>query len=185
MAETLLQSPLPLTAAERVGEGDAEGMEIPPGALVVLVGPQGCGKSTFARRRFRETEIVSSDECRRLVADDAANQEVSRAAFAVFYALLRARLTHGRTTVADATNLTPWSRQKLRQIAVARGRPMVAVAFDVPLETCLARQGRRERQVPPDVVQRSHEAFRAALADLPHEGYERLYVVQPEPEPAR
>jgi predicted kinase len=184
MAETLLQSPLPLTAAERIGE-KGEGMQIPPGALVVLVGPQGCGKSTFARRRFRETEIVSSDECRRLVADDAANQAVSRAAFSVFYALLRARLTHGRTTVADATNLTPWSRQKLRQIAVARGRPRVAIAFDVPLETCLARQGGRERQVPPDVVQRSHEAFRAALADLPHEGYERLYVVQPDPQPAR
>jgi protein phosphatase len=184
MAETLLQSPLPLTPVEPIGELDGDEMEIPPGALVVLVGPQGCGKSTFARRRFRETEIVSSDECRRLVADDASNQAVSREAFTVFYTLLRARLTHGRTTVADATSLTPWSRQKLRQIAVARGRPMIAIAFDVPLETCLARQGRRERQVPPDVVQRSHEAFRQALADLPHEGYDRIYVVQPDPEPA-
>ncbi|HEX5869806.1 MAG TPA: AAA family ATPase [Longimicrobium sp.] len=157
-------------------------MQIPPGALVVLVGPQGCGKSTFARRWFRDTQIVSSDECRRLVSDDASDQEVSRDAFVVFYTLLRARLTHGRTTVADATNLTPWARLKLRQIAVARGRPLVAIAFDVPLETCLARQAGRERQVPPHVVQRSHEAFRQALADLPHEGYERLYVVQPEAE---
>jgi predicted kinase len=184
MAETLLQSPLPLTPAEPIGEGDGGRLEIPPGALVVLVGPQGCGKSTFARRWFRDAQVVSSDECRRLVSDDAANQEVSREAFAVFYTLLRARLTHGRTTVADATNLTPWSRQKLRQIAVARGRPLVAIAFDAPLETCLARQSRRQRQVPLDVVQRSHEAFRAALAELPAEGYERLYVVHADPEPA-
>lgn len=183
MAETLLQSPLPLTAVERIGEGEGERMEIPPGALVVLVGTQGCGKSTFARRWFGETQVVSSDECRRLVADDAANQEVSREAFAVFYTLLRARLTHGRTTVADATNLTPWARQKLRQIAVARGRPLVAIAFDVPLETCLARQAGRERQVPRDVVERSHEAFRQALADLPHEGYDRIYVVRPDAGP--
>ena len=183
MAETLLQSPLPLTAAERIGEGDGGAMEIPPGALVVLIGPQGCGKSTFARRWFRDTEVVSSDECRRLVSDDAANQAVSREAFTVFYTLLRARLTHGRTTVADATHLTPWSRQKLRQIAAARGRPLVAIAFDVPLETCLARQSRRERQVPLDVVQRSHEALRQSLADLPQEGYDRIYVVQPNAEP--
>lgn len=184
MAETLLQSPLPLTPPEAIGEGDGDKMEIPPGALVVLVGPQGCGKSTFAHRWFAETEIVSSDECRRLVADDAANQEASREAFTVFYTLLRARLTHGRTTVADATSLTPWARQKLRQIAVARGRPMVAIAFDVPLETCLERQSRRERQVPLDVVQSSHQAFRRALADLPAEGYDRIYVVQPDAEPA-
>ncbi|HEX6370023.1 MAG TPA: AAA family ATPase [Longimicrobium sp.] len=185
MAETLLQSPLPLTPARHIGEGDGDGMEIPPGALVVLVGPQGCGKSTFARRWFGETQIVSSDECRRLVSDDASNQAVSRDAFVVFYTLLRARLSHGRTTVADATSLTPWTRNKLRQIAVARGRPVVAIAFDVPLETCLARQSRRERQVPPDVVQRSHEAFRLAMADLPHEGYDRLYVVRPDPEPSQ
>jgi predicted kinase len=184
MAETLLQSPLPLTAAEPICERDGDAMEIPPGALVVLVGTQGCGKSTFARRWFGETQIVSSDECRRLVADDAANQEVSREAFTVFYTLLRARLTHGRTTVADATSLTPWARQKLRQIAVARGRPMLAIAFDVPLETCMARLVRRERQVPLEVVQRSHEAFRQALADLPHEGYDRIYVVHPDPGPA-
>lgn len=183
MAETLLQSALPLTEPRHVGEGEGDRMEIPPGALVVLVGPQGCGKSSFARRWFRETQVVSSDECRRLVSDDAANQEVSREAFAVFYTLLRARLTHGRTTVADATNLTGWARQRLRQIAVARGRPMVAIAFDAPLETCLARQSRRERQVPLDVVQRSHESFREALACLPHEGYERIYVVHPAPEP--
>lgn len=182
MAETLLQSPQPLTAAVRIGEGRGDRMQIPPGALVVLVGPQGCGKSTFARRWFRDTEVVSSDECRRLVSDDASNQEVSREAFTVFYALLRARLTHGRVTVADATNLAPWSRQKLRQIALARGRPLVAVAFDAPLETCLERQSRRQRQVPVDVVEQSHHAFRQALAELPHEGYDRLYVVQPEAE---
>lgn len=148
MAETLLQPPLPLTGPQRIGEGEGEKMEVPRGALVVLVvlvGPQGCGKGSFARRWFRETEVVSSDECRRWVPDDAASQEVSREAFAVFYTLVRARLTHGRTTVADATNLTPWSRQKVRRIAVARGRPLVAIAFDAPLETCLARQSRRER----------------------------------------
>ena len=170
---------MPLTEPRRIGEDEGGEMEIPPGALVVLVGTQGCGKSTFARRWFRDTEVVGSDECRRWVSDDAADQAVSREAFAVFYTLIRARLTHGRTTVADATNLTPWAREKLRQIAVARGRPLVAIAFDVPLELCLARQSRRERQVPLDVVQQSADAFRQALAALPSEGYDRIYVVEP------
>lgn len=181
MAEALLQPPHPLTAVETVGEDEGDRMQVPPGALVVLVGPSGCGKSTFARRWFGATEVVSSDECRRLVADDAASQEASRDAFAVFYALLRGRLNQGRTAVADATSLTPWSRQKLRQIAVSRGRPVVAVAFDAPLELCLARQRDRERQVPPPVVERAFELFRQALLDLPHEGYDRIYAVRPAP----
>ena len=103
MAAAVLQPALPLTPVRiRADEGDE--LEIPPDALVVLVGPSGCGKSTFARRWFRETEVVSSDECRRLVSDDAADQSVSREAFAVFYAILRGRLAAGRVAVADATS---------------------------------------------------------------------------------
>jgi protein phosphatase len=159
-----------------------ERMHVPPDALVVLVGPSGCGKSTFAREHFTETQVVSSDECRRLVSDDAGNQAATREAFAVFYTLLRGRLTHGRLTVADATNLDPRSREKLRQAAESRRRPRVAIAFDVPLETCVARQALRERQVRAEVVERGHLAFQQALRELPHEGYAHVYVVRPAPE---
>src|ERR1043165_3362479 len=36
-------------------------------SVVVLCGPAGCGKSTFAARHFRPTQIISSDHCRALV----------------------------------------------------------------------------------------------------------------------
>jgi predicted kinase len=157
-----------------------EEMQIPPDALVVLVGASGCGKSTFARRHFTETQVVSSDECRRLVADDAGNQAATREAFAVFYTLVRGRLTHGRLTVADATNLSPRSREKLRQAADSRRRPRIAIALDVPLEVCVARQTIRARQVRRDVVERGHAEFQQALRDLPREGFAHVYVVQPE-----
>jgi protein phosphatase len=159
-------------------------MEIPPDALVVLVGASGCGKSTFARTHFGETQVVSSDECRRLVSDDAGNQAATREAFAVFYTLLRGRLTHGRLTVADATNLDPRSRAKLRQAADSRRRPRIAIAFDVPLDVCLARQTMRARQVRREVVERGAMELRNALRDLPHEGYAHVYVVRPRAEGA-
>lgn len=157
-----------------------EAMEIPPDALVVLVGASGCGKSTFARERFADTQVVSSDECRRLVSDDAADQGATREAFAVFYTLIRGRLTHGRLTVADATNLHPRSREKLRQAAASRRRPRIAIAFDVPLDACLARQTLRARQVRREVVERGWAELQQALRDLPHEGFAHVYVVRPE-----
>jgi protein phosphatase len=58
-------------AARRPGE-----LPVPELSLVVLVGVSGSGKSTFARAHFSATEVISSDFCRGLVADDANDQSV-------------------------------------------------------------------------------------------------------------
>ena len=54
---------------------------IPEVCLVVLVGPSGSGKSTFAATHFAATEVISSDFCRGLVADDPNDQAATSAAF--------------------------------------------------------------------------------------------------------
>ncbi len=62
-----------------VGRTDANGdfhamqLTIPELSLVVLVGPSGAGKTTFARH-FKPTEVLSSDFCRGLVSDDENDQ---------------------------------------------------------------------------------------------------------------
>ena len=53
-------------------------LNIPALSLVVMVGASGCGKSTFARRHFRPTEVLSSDACRGMVSDDENNQARNR-----------------------------------------------------------------------------------------------------------
>ena len=53
---------------------------IPDFALVVLIGASGSGKSTFARSHFKPTEVISSDFCRGLVADDENDQRPPRRA---------------------------------------------------------------------------------------------------------
>jgi adenylate kinase family enzyme len=45
-------------------------LTIPKLSFVVLIGVSGSGKSTFARKHFKPTEILSSDFCRALVSDD-------------------------------------------------------------------------------------------------------------------
>ena len=159
-------------------------VEIPANALVVLVGPSGCGKSTFARRRFRDTEVVSSDECRRLVSDDEAEQAATAQAFQVFHAILRGRLSLGRLAVADATNLSPGARARLRGEAARWGAPVVALALDVPLATCLAQNLARARRVPPEVVELHHAQFVAARSALAAEGYDAVHAVGPATEVA-
>ena len=48
--------------------------KIPKLSLVVLMGSSGSGKSTFARKHFLPTEVLSSDDCRGLVSDDENDQ---------------------------------------------------------------------------------------------------------------
>jgi protein phosphatase len=159
-------------------------VEIPANALVILVGPSGCGKSTFARRRFRDTEVVSSDECRRLVSDDEADQAATAQAFEVFHSIVRGRLSLGRLTVADATNLGPGARARLREEAARWGAPAVVLALEVPLATCLAQNLERARRVPPEVIELHHAQFVEARGALAEEGYHAVHPVGPETEVA-
>jgi protein phosphatase len=43
-------------------------LAFPELCLVILVGATGSGKSTFAKKHFQSTEILSSDFCRSLVS---------------------------------------------------------------------------------------------------------------------
>ncbi|WP_030704941.1 MULTISPECIES: AAA family ATPase [unclassified Streptomyces] len=45
-------------------------LHLPADALCALIGPPGSGKTTFARQHFTPTQVLSSDFCRALVADD-------------------------------------------------------------------------------------------------------------------
>ena len=152
---------------------------IPAPSLVLLVGPAGCGKSTFARRHFTDTEIVSSDRCRALVADDEADQEATAAAFRVLHQIVAERMAGARTTVVDATNLRDFARAPLLELAWRHHLPAVAIAFELPVELCVARASSRStRVVEPEVVARQAGELPAALAAMEDESIERVVVLR-------
>src|SRR3954467_10393019 len=111
-------------------------LTIPELALVTLVGVSGSGKSTFARRHFKATEILSSDFCRGLVSDDENAQAATKDAFEVLHFVARKRLAAGRLTVVDATNVQPEARKPL--VALAREFHVlpVAIVLNLPEKLC-------------------------------------------------
>ena len=82
-------------------------LEIPELSLVIMVGASGSGKSTFAAKHFKPTEIVASDTCRAMVSDDPSDQSATVDAFALLNFIASARLKGGRLAVADATSVQP------------------------------------------------------------------------------
>ncbi len=85
---------------------------VPELSLVVLIGPSGSGKSSFARNHFKPTEVLSSDYCRGLVSDEENNQAATGDAFDVLHFIARKRLAAGKLTVVDATNIRPEDRRR-------------------------------------------------------------------------
>jgi protein phosphatase len=151
---------------------------LPRNSLVVLVGPAGSGKSTFAAAFFGPTQVVSSDECRALISDDASNQQVSCHAFELMHLLIEKRLLLGRLTVCDATNLEPGARRPLMRLARRFGRSATAVVFDLSLETCISRNTGRRRVVPEEALRSQHRMLEKAKAAVLREGFDQVIVLR-------
>src|ERR1700760_4641709 len=136
-------------------------LSIPELSLVVLVGVSGSGKSTFARAHFRPTEVISSDYCRGLVADDENDQAATPDAFDVLHYIAGKRLAAGRLTVVDATNVQRASRASLVELARSPDVLPFAIVLDLPESVCLARNSTRpDRDFGPQVVRRQHAELR-------------------------
>ena len=157
-------------------------IRIPPGALVLLIGPSGSGKSTFATRHFDASAIISSDRLRGLLAGDEAEQRVTDAAFKRLDRWVDARLEAGGLAVVDATNLDWMRRGELLGRARKLGRPSVAIAFDLPLDLCLARSGARQRRVRAGIIRRQHDELRQSLDRLDLEGFHAVHVLRSDAE---
>ena len=154
-------------------------LEIPELSVVVLVGASGAGKSTFARRWFLPTEIVSSDACRAMIADDENDQTATPHAFDLLHTIVGKRLTLGRLAVIDATNLYPEDRKPYLQLAEQHHAIPVAIVFALPDSVCLERNAKRtDRTLREAVIRRHGEAVRKSVRQLAREGFRHVYVLR-------
>ena len=152
---------------------------VPSPSLVALVGVAGCGKSTFAARHFAPTEVVSSDRCRALVADDERDQSATRDAFDVLHLIVDRRLARMRLTVVDATNVKPRARRPLLAIARRNHLPAVAIVLDLPAEVCVERdRGRDSRRVGAEVIALQRAQLEEGMSSLRAEGFRDVHVLR-------
>ncbi|MGW6786391.1 polynucleotide kinase-phosphatase [Streptomyces sp. NPDC054987] len=149
-------------------------------SLVVLIGATGSGKSTFARKHFKPTEVISSDYCRGLVRDDENDQSASRDAFDVLHYIAGKRLAAGRLTVVDATSVQADARRQLIELAREHDVLPIAIVLDMPEQVCAERNAARPDRagLPRAVIQRHRRELRRSLRGLEREGFRKVHVLR-------
>ena len=136
--------------------------------LVILVGLQGSGKSTFYRDRFAATHAhVSKDNFRSNPRPARRQRNLIAEAFAA-----------GRSVVVDNTNPTAADRAELVELGRAAGAAVICYFFPPDVEASLRRNAAREgkARVPDHAVRITAVRLEPPT---PGEGFDRLYSVRP------
>ena len=154
-------------------------IEIPEFSLVVLVGASGSGKSHFAQRHFLPTEVISSDACRALVADDEGSLEATGDAFEVLRYIAAKRLARMRLTVIDATSVRVEDRKRLLDLAREHHCLAVAIVLNIPESVCVERNRQRaDRDLGRGVISRQRGQLRRSLRGLRREGFRYVFELR-------
>lgn len=151
---------------------------IPQFCLILLIGASGSGKSTFAQKFFKKTEILSSDSIREMITDDESNQDCNEEAFYILHKLLSMRLKRARITIVDATNSTLQAREALLKIAHWNYADAIAIIFDFKPEECNQRNLGRNRVVPIDIIEKQYNSIQENLKDIYKEGFSAVYKIK-------
>jgi len=116
---------------------------IPTMQVVILIGLQGAGKSTFYRRKYAATHgYISRDQLKK--SRNQARRERE---------LIDSALADGRDLIVDDTNARIVDRAAIIELAKRHGATVVGYFFEPDVKQSLARnRGRDQSQRVPDVA---------------------------------
>ena len=154
-------------------------IELPEKSLVLLIGASSAGKSTFAAKHFSPSAVISSDQCRVMVAGNEQVLTANEATFAVLHLIVEKRLERGLFTVVDATNLDESSRKTLVDLAYQYYLKPQAIVLHTDLELLYERNAKRDdRNLTARSLQRQHRRVRQPARHLRKEGFQHIYHLQ-------
>jgi protein phosphatase len=142
--------------------------------LIVLVGPPGSGKSTWAKQNGRGAVHVSQDDLIDAISPDGFEHEYRPIYAAAEDAAARAALASGHTVIVDRTNRTRAHRRRWLAMAREAECPAIAVTMRASFSLCRERNRLREdkRRLSEERMERMIAAFEPVRLD---EGFAAIF----------
>jgi predicted kinase len=135
--------------------------------LVIFIGLQASGKSSFYRARFAQTHALVSKDLMPNNKNRNRRQLV----------LIAEAFAAGKSVVVDNTNVTAADRKPLVEIARTHGARVVVYYFASSLKDCLERNWQREgANRVPDVA--LYTAVKRLERPAAAEGFDACYYVR-------
>ena len=148
--------------------------------LIVMVGPPGCGKTTFIKNQSLKGNHISRDKIRfSLLEDGETYFGKEDLVFKEYVKQIQESLDAGCRTYADATHLNEKSRNKLLDNLNLKNVDIYMVVFDTPLKECLERNSHREgkERVPESALKRMYLSKTNPKGDQKYR-YKEVYEVR-------
>ncbi len=134
--------------------------------LVIFVGLQASGKTTYYRDHFAATHVHVSKEQMKSTRDRDTKQRL----------LIEKAFAAGKPVVVDNTNPTPAVRAPLMALARRCGARVIGYFFDVPVKVAVERNRAREGKARvPDVA--IYVTSKKLVAPEFEEGFDEIHVV--------
>ena len=139
--------------------------------LIVFVGVQAAGKSTYYRDHLAATHVHISKDLMGSARDKETRQRT----------LIAEALQDGRSVVVDNTNATLYDRAPLIALGRAHGARVMAYYFEVPVRMAVARNQQREGKARVPNVAIFATQKRLVPPSL-EEGFDDVIVIPPPPQ---
>jgi predicted kinase len=149
--------------------------------LILLIGLPGSGKSTLAKQLLTECpqmRLISTDVIRGQLFGSEAIQGPWLLIWRELERQLQQAITANQGVILDATHAQRKNRREVITLARDCGFSYImGVWVKTPVWLCLARNQKRLRQVPEDIILRMHRQIRDAPPSL-EEGIDELISFQ-------
>ncbi len=153
-------------------------IKLPEFSLIILIGPSSSGKTSFAKKHFKDSEIVSSDYCRYLISDYEFDQSVNKQAFELMHDIIDKRLSLRKFTVVDATNVLESARFELLEISKKHHCLTAAIVFNIPVQICKRRNKMRsDRNLEEKIIEYQYNQMQYSLMNLKKEGFNYVFIL--------